>query len=108
MGDLYELDRNSKPSWKKHIWGKGFKQEISLIPSTGCIIHGLIGTHSISLFLLTKSLPCLPNLTSYESSNALRSLRLGKYTEVWSYGSKIILCWDRLKLLLSWISNITL
>ncbi|KAJ4970817.1 hypothetical protein NE237_003916 [Protea cynaroides] len=54
MGDLYELDRNSKPSWKKHIWGKGFKQEISLIPSTGCIIQGLIGTHSISLFLLTK------------------------------------------------------
>ncbi|KAJ4978221.1 hypothetical protein NE237_009001 [Protea cynaroides] len=54
IGDLYELDRNSKPSWKKHIWSKGLNQEISLKPSTGCIIHGLIGTHSISLFLLTK------------------------------------------------------
>ncbi|XP_043693547.1 uncharacterized protein LOC122644022 [Telopea speciosissima] len=53
-GDLYELDRNSKPSWKKHIWSKRFKQEISLTPSMGCIIHGLMGTHSISLFLLTK------------------------------------------------------
>ncbi|KAJ4980618.1 hypothetical protein NE237_031455 [Protea cynaroides] len=31
--------------------------------------------------MIDRSLPCLPNLTSYESSNALRSLRLGKYTE---------------------------
>ncbi|XP_042480538.1 uncharacterized protein LOC122061364 isoform X2 [Macadamia integrifolia] len=54
MGDLYELDRNSKPSWKKHIWSKRFKKEITLTPSAGCIMHGLIGTHSISLFLLTK------------------------------------------------------
>ncbi|XP_043723297.1 uncharacterized protein LOC122670475 isoform X1 [Telopea speciosissima] len=54
IGDLYELDRNSKPSWKKHIWSKGLKQEISLKPSKGCIMHGLIGTQSISLFLLTK------------------------------------------------------
>ncbi|CAL5438340.1 unnamed protein product [Camellia sinensis] len=29
----------------------------------------------------TCALPCLPNLSSYESSNALGSMRLGKYTE---------------------------
>ncbi|KAH7560656.1 hypothetical protein JRO89_XS10G0063100 [Xanthoceras sorbifolium] len=53
-GDLYEYDRTSKPSWKKHIWSKGTASNASLIPSTGCTIHGLIGDHSISLFLLTK------------------------------------------------------
>ncbi|KAF8403758.1 hypothetical protein HHK36_011863 [Tetracentron sinense] len=52
-GDLYEFDRSSKPSWKKHIWNEGSTQEISLIPSTGCTLQGN-GAHSMSLFLLTK------------------------------------------------------
>ncbi|KAH7837832.1 hypothetical protein Vadar_018556 [Vaccinium darrowii] len=53
-GDLYEYDRNSKPSWKKHIWTEGTAQNTSLIPSSGCPLHGLSGAHSVSLFLLTK------------------------------------------------------
>ncbi|KAJ0084157.1 hypothetical protein Patl1_29541 [Pistacia atlantica] len=53
-GDLYEYDRTSKPSWKKHIWSKGTAGNASLIPSMGCTVYGLIGDHSISLFLLTK------------------------------------------------------
>ncbi|XP_077218219.1 uncharacterized protein LOC143852627 isoform X2 [Tasmannia lanceolata] len=53
-GDLYEFDKNSRPSWKKHIWSETSMEEISLTPSTGCAIHGLIGAHSLSLFLLTK------------------------------------------------------
>ncbi|KAG6682706.1 uncharacterized protein LOC122293034 isoform X2 [Carya illinoinensis] len=54
IGDLYEYDRSSKPSWKKHIWREGTGQDASLIPSMGCTLHGLTGDHSISLFLLTK------------------------------------------------------
>ncbi|KAG5517496.1 hypothetical protein RHGRI_038037 [Rhododendron griersonianum] len=53
-GGLYEYDRNSKPSWKKHIWREGKPENTSLIPSTGCPLHGLGGAHSVSLFLLTK------------------------------------------------------
>ncbi|XP_058199251.1 uncharacterized protein LOC131314549 isoform X2 [Rhododendron vialii] len=53
-GGLYEYDRNSKPSWKKHIWREGTAENTSLIPSTGCPLHGLGGAHSVSLFLLTK------------------------------------------------------
>lgn len=53
-GDLYEYDKNSKPSWKKHIRKKGTAEDSSLIPSHGCTLHGLNGDHSVSLFLLTK------------------------------------------------------
>ncbi|XP_059429925.1 uncharacterized protein LOC132163594 isoform X2 [Corylus avellana] len=54
IGDLYEYDRSSKPSWKKHIWREGTGQDASLIPSMGCTLYGLSGDYSISLFLLTK------------------------------------------------------
>ncbi|KAG4129907.1 hypothetical protein ERO13_D09G109000v2 [Gossypium hirsutum] len=53
-GDLYEYDKNSRPSWKKHLKSVDTSKEGSLIPLMGCTIHGLIGDHSISLFLLTK------------------------------------------------------
>ncbi|PSR90173.1 Large neutral amino acids transporter small subunit like [Actinidia chinensis var. chinensis] len=53
-GDLYEYDRSSKPSWKKHIWREGTAEDTSLLPSTGFSLHGLNGAHSVSLFLLTK------------------------------------------------------
>ncbi|KAL6966568.1 hypothetical protein U1Q18_032348 [Sarracenia purpurea var. burkii] len=53
-GDLYEYDKNSKPSWKKHIWREGTAEDTHLIPSIGCPLHGLSGAHSVSLFLLTK------------------------------------------------------
>ncbi|XP_057953208.1 uncharacterized protein LOC131147699 isoform X2 [Malania oleifera] len=51
-GDLYEYDRSSKPSWKKHIWSKGSIEAAALLPSRGCSL--LDGAHSMSLFLLTK------------------------------------------------------
>ncbi|KAG4979324.1 hypothetical protein JHK84_032902 [Glycine max] len=53
-GDLYEYDRKSKPSWKKHIWQEKKAKVSPLMPSKGCILHGLSGDHSESLFLLTK------------------------------------------------------
>lgn len=53
-GDLYEYDRKSKPSWKKHIWHEKTVKVSPLVPSKGCIVHGLSGDHSESLFLLTK------------------------------------------------------
>ncbi|XP_072997004.1 uncharacterized protein [Typha latifolia] len=53
-GDLYEFDKNSKPSWKKHIQNEASMEEISLRPSTGCTLHGLVGVQSVSLFLITK------------------------------------------------------
>ncbi|XP_002513522.3 uncharacterized protein LOC8274321 [Ricinus communis] len=55
IGDLYEYDKSSKPSWKKHIWTEGTGEDALLIPSTGYTINGLSGEYSISLFLLTKS-----------------------------------------------------
>ncbi|PON59094.1 hypothetical protein PanWU01x14_162130 [Parasponia andersonii] len=54
IGDLYEYDRSSKPWWKKHIWKEGTAKDASLKPLKGSSLHGLIGDHSISLFLLTK------------------------------------------------------
>lgn len=54
IGDLYEYDRSSKPSWKKHIWREGTGSDTYLIPSMGCTLHGLSGDNSISIFLLTK------------------------------------------------------
>ncbi|CAM8964210.1 unnamed protein product [Rhodiola kirilowii] len=53
-GDLYEYVTSSKPSWKKHIWAQRSIQDIPLQPMTGCSIHGLRGTHSMSMFLLTR------------------------------------------------------
>ncbi|XP_054820016.1 uncharacterized protein LOC129319007 isoform X2 [Prosopis cineraria] len=53
-GDLYEYDRNSKPSWKRHIW-QGIAKVAPLIPSKGCTSNGLMGAYSESLFLLTKA-----------------------------------------------------
>ncbi|RWW22475.1 hypothetical protein BHE74_00008573 [Ensete ventricosum] len=53
-GDLYEFDKKSKPSWKKHIWSDPSIKQTSLGPSRGCTLHGLTGAHSSSLFLLTK------------------------------------------------------
>ncbi|XP_052179132.1 uncharacterized protein LOC127792604 [Diospyros lotus] len=54
IGDLYEYDRSSKPSWKKHIWREGTAEDTSLLPSRGCVLYGLTGPHSVSLFVLTK------------------------------------------------------
>ncbi|KAM7474803.1 hypothetical protein LguiB_022046 [Lonicera macranthoides] len=41
----------------------------------------ILGSSPANKISLRPSIPCLPNLSSYESSNALGSLRLGKYTE---------------------------
>ncbi|KAK7343029.1 hypothetical protein VNO80_25991 [Phaseolus coccineus] len=53
-GDLYEYDKKSKPSWKRHIWQDKTSQAAPLMPSKGCSLHGLSDDHSESLFLLTK------------------------------------------------------
>ncbi|KAL5182015.1 hypothetical protein HKD37_01G002787 [Glycine soja] len=53
-GDLYEYDRKSKPSWKRHIWHERTAQAAPLMPSKGCSLPGLSDDHSESLFLLTK------------------------------------------------------
>ncbi|XP_062208496.1 uncharacterized protein LOC133909986 [Phragmites australis] len=53
-GDLYEFDKESKPSWKKHIWSEETAENISLSSSDGCALHGLLGSNSVSLFLITK------------------------------------------------------
>ena len=64
IGDLYEYDRSSKPSWKKHIWREGTTTEdTSLMPSKGCALHGFGGSHSVSLFLLTKVITTFQSLT---------------------------------------------
>lgn len=53
-GDLYEFDRTSKPLWKKHIWSKEMAQDTALTPTIGCTVNRRTGSHSDSLFLLTK------------------------------------------------------
>uniref|UniRef100_I1NM66 Uncharacterized protein n=1 Tax=Oryza glaberrima TaxID=4538 RepID=I1NM66_ORYGL len=53
-GDLYEFDRESRPSWKKHIWSEETAENVSLSSSVGCALHGLLGSNSVSLFLITK------------------------------------------------------
>ncbi|KAJ9699233.1 hypothetical protein PVL29_008035 [Vitis rotundifolia] len=53
-GDLYEYDRSSKPSWKKHIWKEKSAQDASLMPSMASTFQGQIGLNSLSLYLLTK------------------------------------------------------
>ncbi|XP_039059305.1 uncharacterized protein LOC120202996 [Hibiscus syriacus] len=52
-GDLYEYDKSSRPSWKKHLQSEETTKEGFLVPLMGSSIHGLID-HSVSLFLLTK------------------------------------------------------
>lgn len=54
IGELYEFDTKSRPSWKKHIWGKSSTENISLAPSRGCTLHSLVGASSASLLLLSK------------------------------------------------------
>ncbi|PKA61847.1 hypothetical protein AXF42_Ash008679 [Apostasia shenzhenica] len=53
-GDLYEFDKKTKPSWKKHIWSEASLEAAPLAASPGCTLHSLVGSHSTSLFLLTK------------------------------------------------------
>lgn len=53
-GDLYEFDKETKPSWKKHIWSEELTENISLRSSAGCALHGLSGSNSVSLFLISK------------------------------------------------------
>ncbi|KAJ1283310.1 hypothetical protein BS78_03G118700 [Paspalum vaginatum] len=53
-GDLYEFDKETKPSWKKHIWSEELAENIPLSSSAGCVLHGLSGQNSASLFLITK------------------------------------------------------
>ncbi|KAK8452015.1 hypothetical protein SEVIR_5G040800v4 [Setaria viridis] len=53
-GDLYEFDKGTKPSWKKHIWSEELAGSISLSSSAGCALHGLLGSNSVSLFLISK------------------------------------------------------
>lgn len=53
-GDLYEFDKETKPSWKKHIWSEELTKNISLRSSAGCALHGLSGSNSVSLFLISK------------------------------------------------------
>ncbi|CAN6443151.1 unnamed protein product [Victoria cruziana] len=54
MGELYEFDMSSKPSWKKHIWSKPLGHGTFILPCRGHVVHGLVGAHSLSIFLLTK------------------------------------------------------
>ncbi|KAK6925580.1 hypothetical protein RJ641_007299 [Dillenia turbinata] len=54
IGDLYEFDKSTKPSWKKHIWRERSTKDASLIPTRGCTLQGVGGPYSTSLFLLTK------------------------------------------------------
>uniref|UniRef100_A0A0D9UZK7 Bulb-type lectin domain-containing protein n=1 Tax=Leersia perrieri TaxID=77586 RepID=A0A0D9UZK7_9ORYZ len=54
MGDLYEFNKDSRPSWKKHIWSEETAENVSLSSSVGCALHGLLGSNSVSLFLITK------------------------------------------------------
>ncbi|ERM99002.1 hypothetical protein AMTR_s00101p00026570 [Amborella trichopoda] len=53
-GELYEFDKTSKPSWKKHIWSEPLGDETYLLPSRTCASRGLFGAHSLSIFLLSK------------------------------------------------------
>ncbi|CAL4957223.1 unnamed protein product [Urochloa decumbens] len=53
-GDLYEFDKETKPSWKKHIWNEELAGSISLSSSAGCALHSLAGSNSVSLFLISK------------------------------------------------------
>ncbi|CAL5438346.1 unnamed protein product [Camellia sinensis] len=45
------------------------------------VYAAILGSSPADRTSLRPALPCLPNLSSYESSNALGSMRLGKYTE---------------------------
>ncbi|KAI3445825.1 hypothetical protein Pfo_002490 [Paulownia fortunei] len=45
------------------------------------VYAAILGSSTAERIALRPSLPCLPNLTSHESSDVLGSLKLGKYTE---------------------------
>ena len=52
-GDLYEYDSVSKPTWRKHVHRQG--THTSLVSSSpACVVPGLVGAYSVSLFLLSK------------------------------------------------------
>ncbi|KAH6834235.1 hypothetical protein C2S53_004598 [Perilla frutescens var. hirtella] len=53
-GDLYEYDQTTKPPWKKHIHVQGSRNDTSLVSFSPCSVHGLVGPHAVSVFLLTK------------------------------------------------------
>ncbi|XP_042493571.1 fatty acid amide hydrolase-like [Macadamia integrifolia] len=53
----------------------------STVEDAMLVYAAILGSSTADRISLHPSPPCLPNLTSHESSNALRSLRLGKYTE---------------------------
>jgi hypothetical protein len=78
-GDLYEFDKESKPSWKKHILSEETSANISLSSSAGRALHGLLGANSVSLFLITKV--CENFILSYWEKlaypNLLGTKRLG-------------------------------
>ncbi|GAB2218397.1 hypothetical protein Drorol1_Dr00001620 [Drosera rotundifolia] len=54
-GELYEHDRNSRPQWKKHVWREESAQVSALAPTKGCSLQGIIGTGSVSLFVISKN-----------------------------------------------------
>ncbi|PIN16906.1 Amidase [Handroanthus impetiginosus] len=45
------------------------------------VYAAILGSSTAERIALRPAVPCLPNLTSHESSDVLGSLRLGKYTE---------------------------
>ncbi|OVA10052.1 Amidase [Macleaya cordata] len=53
----------------------------STVEDVMLVYAAILGSSPPDRISLNPSPPCLPNLSSYESSNALRSLRLGKYSE---------------------------
>ncbi|XP_043713622.1 fatty acid amide hydrolase-like [Telopea speciosissima] len=53
----------------------------STVEDVMLVYAAILGSSTADRISLNPSPPCLPNLTTYESSNALRSIRLGKYTE---------------------------
>ncbi|XP_042519353.1 fatty acid amide hydrolase-like isoform X1 [Macadamia integrifolia] len=53
----------------------------STVEDVMLVYAAILGSSLADRISLNPSPPCLPNLTSYESSDALRFLRLGKYTE---------------------------
>ncbi|KAK4784841.1 hypothetical protein SAY86_019209 [Trapa natans] len=53
-GELYEFDRSSRPSWKKHMRADGRSEDTLLMTTRGHVLPGLNGDNSVSLFLLSK------------------------------------------------------
>ncbi|KAF8389143.1 hypothetical protein HHK36_025836 [Tetracentron sinense] len=53
----------------------------STVEDVMLVYAAMLGSSPANRISLKPSPPCLPNLSTYDSSNDLRSLRLGKYTE---------------------------